>query len=242
MSILLEAHRKTAQNRKLQQEPTIHSEEPGRPAPEPLKAGPLLAMITLALAVSGWFTWRQYQLPEVASQLPVSQAAGQERASDSTNRSQEPRVETALIQVEDKPAAAPSNPLDQATPKPPRTPVEAFQAASSSPSSAGGGDTGLSPAAMTNQDESTPAPPEQDSAHVPEPIGYWELPDAIRAQVPEIRFNVLVYNQDSAQRFVLIDGRRLAEGDSVQPGLQVQEIRRDGVIFSYRLYKFLVKR
>jgi general secretion pathway protein B len=84
--------------------------------------------------------------------------------------------------------------------------------------------------------------PEQDTAHIPEPIGYWELPDAIRAEVPEIRFTVLVYNQDPEQRFVLIDGQRLAEGDSAQPGLLVQEIRRDGVIFSYRLYKFLVKR
>jgi len=60
--------------------------------------------------------------------------------------------------------------------------------------------------------------------------------------VPEIRFSVLVYNQDPAWRFVLVDGQRLAEGDEVQPGLQVEEIRRDGVIFSYRLYKFLVER
>jgi len=85
-------------------------------------------------------------------------------------------------------------------------------------------------------------PAEQDTAHIPEPIGYWELPDAIRAVVPEIRFTVLVYNQDPAQRFVLIDGERLAEGDAPLPGLKVEEIRRDGVIFSYRLYQFLVER
>jgi len=53
---------------------------------------------------------------------------------------------------------------------------------------------------------------------------------------------VLVYSKDPAERFVLVNGQRLAEGDSVQPGLLVDEIRRDGVIFSYRLYKFLVER
>lgn len=85
-------------------------------------------------------------------------------------------------------------------------------------------------------------PVEQDTAHIPKPIGYWELPDSIRTLVPEIHFTVLVYDENPAQRFVLIDGQRLVEGDAVLPGLQVEEIRRDGVIFSYRLYKFLVER
>jgi len=76
----------------------------------------------------------------------------------------------------------------------------------------------------------------------PEPIGYWELPDAIRADVPEITFSVLVYAADPADRFVLINGQRLGEGDSLKPGLVVKEIRRDGVVFSYRLYQFLVER
>jgi hypothetical protein len=34
----------------------------------------------------------------------------------------------------------------------------------------------------------------------------------------------------------------LGEGDSAQPGLEVKEIRREGVVFSYRLYQFLVER
>jgi len=68
------------------------------------------------------------------------------------------------------------------------------------------------------------------------------LPDAIRADVPEITFSVLVYAADPADRFVLINGQRLGEGDSLKPGLVVKEIRRDGVVFSYRLYQFLVER
>ena len=73
-------------------------------------------------------------------------------------------------------------------------------------------------------------------------VGYWELPDAIRADIPEIKFSVLVYAGEPADRFVLINGQRLAEGDSIQQGLVVEEIRRDGVVFSFRLYQFLVER
>ena len=76
----------------------------------------------------------------------------------------------------------------------------------------------------------------------PEPIGYWELPDSIRADVPVIKFSVLVYAANPADRFVLVNGQRLGEGDTLKPGLVVKEIRREGVVFSYRLYQFLVDR
>ncbi len=75
-----------------------------------------------------------------------------------------------------------------------------------------------------------------------QPISYWELPDSIRSSVPEIKFSVLVYAKDPADRFVLINGERLGEGDLAQPGLVVKEIRLDGVVFTYRLYQFLVER
>lgn len=265
MSILLEALRKTEKNQKKQQVPTIHMEEPSRPDPEPLKTGPLVAMIAVALVLSGWFTWRQYQLPEGIYQPPVTLAAGRVRSVDSTSGAEEPRVKMPPAPVESKPASAPSNPINEDVSKPPRTPVESFQAGTSSAESGqavtaqnDSADSKPASSAATNrpqttgagrslqttssQSVNTAAPAEQDTAHIPEPIGYWELPDAIRAVVPEIRFTVLVYNQDPAQRFVLIDGERLAEGDAPLPGLKVEEIRRDGVIFSYRLYQFLVER
>jgi general secretion pathway protein B len=91
-------------------------------------------------------------------------------------------------------------------------------------------------------EEPVGAVPEKYHPGEPAPIGYWELPDAVRADIPEIKFSVLVYAANSADRFVLINGQRLEEGDTVQPGLEVREIRRDGVIFSYRLYRFLVER
>ena len=50
------------------------------------------------------------------------------------------------------------------------------------------------------------------------------------------------YDENPDGRFVLINGRRLGEGDELQAGLVVGEIRRDGVVFTYRLYRFFVGR
>ena len=151
-----------------------------------------------------------------------------------------------------------------------RTPVESYQPPQSSVSPTTSGESGptTSDAADTAAKLPDPARPEQKttvglpepgskpaatnktakaeskSYHPgePAPIGYWELPDSIRAEVPEIKFSVLVYAADPEDRFVLINGQRLGEGDSAQPGLEVKEIRREGVVFSYRLYQFLVER
>ena len=81
-----------------------------------------------------------------------------------------------------------------------------------------------------------------DQPDVPGLLGYWELPDSVRANGPEVTFSVLVYDKNPENRFVLINGERLTEGDAHQPGMVVEEIRRDGVVFSYRLYRFLIEK
>lgn len=113
------------------------------------------------------------------------------------------------------------------------------QPGTSSP--AGAGSSGVSEEKGV-ADQSSGVAVKQFHPGAPAPISYWELPDAVRADVPEIKFSVLVYATDPADRFVLINGQRLGQGDSIQPGLEVREIRRDGVVFSYRLYQFLVEK
>ncbi len=80
------------------------------------------------------------------------------------------------------------------------------------------------------------------SAGEPQPISYWELPESVRSELPGLRVSVLVYANKPADRFILLNGKRQAEGDSYFPGLVVEEIRLDGVVFSYRLYRFLIRR
>jgi general secretion pathway protein B len=76
--------------------------------------------------------------------------------------------------------------------------------------------------------------------HQSEPISFWQLPVDIRSQMPPLKITVLVWAERAADRFVLLDSRRRVEGDEVAPGLLVEEIRRDGVVLSFRAYRFLV--
>jgi len=256
MSILLEALRKTEKNQHLHEAPSIHTSDQADTVSETLKTGPLALLLVAALFVSGWFVWQQYQPPAGSYRPPVTLPA------DKVRRASVPAAVDEVVNQEV------TRDLDQATPSSPaatnsrgrqRTPVESFQPAASNvpqPSTTNAGaSTSKRPAQQVENTSSRPSSPtiataaeevvviqEDQPPREPAPIGYWELPDSVRADVAEIKFTVLVYAADPAQRFVLINGERLGQGDSIQPGLVVKEIRRDGVIFTYRLYQFLVER
>ncbi|MGD9020454.1 MAG: general secretion pathway protein GspB [Lysobacterales bacterium] len=262
MSILLEALRKTEQQQR--PAPTIHDEDPKGSGPGPVLNWPMVAMMAVALIASGWAVWRQYEAPEGVYRPPVTLAPGQAGGTQ-TQAARESSADTAPAEAAERPATAPQKPLAGSPARSQRTPVESYSAPASSGTSASNSGPGITdgghPAATrgntaaesmagasTNPGLSATRQPaaaetrEAAEPHIPEPIGYWELPDAVRANVPEIRFSVLVYDEDPDGRFVLVNGQRLGEGDELQQGLAVEQIRRDGVVFSYRLYHFFVGR
>ena len=53
--------------------------------------------------------------------------------------------------------------------------------------------------------------------------------------------SVLVYAVRPQDRFVLVSGQRLVEKDEIEGGVVLEEIRRDGAVFQYRNYRFLMK-
>lgn len=75
-----------------------------------------------------------------------------------------------------------------------------------------------------------------------------ELPElrdfdiALRADLPPLRASMHVYDADPARRFVLIDGRRVSEGDVLGESLFLIEIRRDGSVLEFRGRRFLLPR
>jgi general secretion pathway protein B len=85
---------------------------------------------------------------------------------------------------------------------------------------------------------------ESDVADQPaesEPISFWQIPQSLRDNLPEFRITVLVYAEKPEDRFVLINGVRLLEQEELVSGVTLDEIRRDGAVFRYRNYRFLVK-
>ena len=69
---------------------------------------------------------------------------------------------------------------------------------------------------------------------VPDTIPAWEeLPAEVRAKVPELEIGMHRWHADPAERFVLIGGRRVNEGDVAGQQLWLREIRRDGLVLQF---------
>lgn len=265
MSILLEALRKSEKNQRLHEAPTIHTDDQSGSGSEPLQTGPLALLLVVALFASGWFVWHQYQPPAGSYQPPVTLAADKIRAvpeplvtdqeevkvapsdpvANNTMGQQRTPVETFQPEVATDSTPEPTDPVPATATTTTNTSASAVVTPDDNPFSSVQRPTGQPVQTDTETakiEQPVEAAPVQYQPGEPAPIGYWELPDAIRSDVPEIKFSVLVYATNPADRFVLINGQRLKEGDTAQPGLVVKEITRDGVVFSYRLYQFLVER
>ena len=262
MSILLEALRKSEKNQKPPEAPDIHADDQAGRTSDSIPTGPLALLLVIALFVSGWFIWNQYRVPAGQYQPPVTLAADEKTPTPTESAGQESdsgqMTQNAPVNAAGKQKVAVPKVADNSAGRP-RTPVEKFQKAISEDSKPGSvaaskpeapvktrpgtkTEAGQTAAVKTVSGQRDEIADQKYRPQEPAPISYWELPDAIREEVPEIKFSVLVYAIDPADRFVLINGQRLVEGDSLLSGPVVKEIRRDGVIFSHRLYQFLVER
>ncbi len=259
MSFLLDALRKTEDQKHRREVPTIHSADPA-PDSRPARRfmGPYLLVLLPAFFVLAWFGSRQFAdsgsgEAQPAPAKPVVAAPGVE----------DPRSGPAVTptgEMAELPWPGPvASRIDEALESPAdglpatvRTPVESLPApAVEEPGQSGSANiaSGEAPIVVGPQpgpvtDDAVPTPQGSEPYQPPRPsfITYWQLPDSIRAELPEFRVRVMVYAERPEDRFILVNGQRLLEGDSLQPGLVVREIRRDGVVFSYRLYEFLVTR
>ncbi len=69
----------------------------------------------------------------------------------------------------------------------------------------------------------------------------WELPFAVRREIPELKVSMHVFAAEPASRFVIVNGERRAEGDEFE-GLKLVEIRTDGIVFERQGQRFLYPR
>jgi len=266
MSILLDALKKSEQQRQLGQTPTLGTAVAEQPAANAtLNHWIPIALVVLSVSVMAWFGWQQLRYPEsaMAPETPSGPALTAEKTVPPRNGTDEPRTMTESYQANnsnpDAAVAAEKNApgdSDETRARLSRS-VSEFTA-ENDPSEADGqaDDPAASvPRQVTAVASPTPEPTLAESPssspsatrhsamkpHVSEPISYWELPQGVRDNLPDIRITVLVYATQSDDRFVLANGQRLTEKDELQSGLVLDEIRRDGAVFVYRKYRFLVK-
>ena len=224
----------------------------------------LLALLAVSVVLAAWLGWQHYRQADsgpvsgstAESQQTAAPGAGQVKvAADAEpepptrgGRQRTPvetfaaedkssTVDSAARAVESAPAALDKSEVNQS--------FTEFEA----PPEPDSGSTQAPPVGAQPAISKTAAPkpvakqgrPARPPATATEPITYWELPQGIRDGLPDLRITVLVFAERPEDRFVLIGGKRRVENDRLQEGLVLEEIRRDGVVFTYRNYRFLVK-
>ena len=65
---------------------------------------------------------------------------------------------------------------------------------------------------------------------------------ATKATIPPLRLDLHVYAPDPRKRFVLVNMKRLTEGQSTPEGVKVDSITTDGAVMSYRGVQFMMER
>jgi general secretion pathway protein B len=69
-------------------------------------------------------------------------------------------------------------------------------------------------------------------------ISLAELPLSLQQELPPMTITVHAYSGRPGDRLVGINNRMLREGDYVVPGLKLEQITPEGMVFAYKGYSF----
>jgi general secretion pathway protein B len=262
MSLILEALKKSEQQRRLGEAPTLGSPVlavRGRRTLLPL-FGALIA-ITIA---AGWWLLRPAP-PARTTAAPTAETAAptppMNRIKPTLVRSVPPRqAETKREPVPTKPmpsagleALAPPLPIapsiadrpGSVTQLPPPTALPATlpPAANVMVPKPANMPAPARPAANAPAPTPTPARPSAaPAATAPALPSVWDLPYATRKDLPDLALTMHVYASDPHERFVVIKGERHIEGDDLGDGVILREIRPDGMVLEFKGTRFVYPR
>jgi general secretion pathway protein B len=77
-----------------------------------------------------------------------------------------------------------------------------------------------------------------DAAQEQKVMSIYELPPAIQQEIPRMSISVHAYSPNLQDRVVMINDRMMREGQDLAPGLRLEQITPDGMIFSFGGYHF----
>lgn len=182
--------------------------------------------------------------PAPVAAAPAKPAAGDTRrnlrlpaADDRPGSVAELPVSSLVAGPRKPPAATPAAP---AAPKTAATPPPAKPAATVATT----GTPKAPPAAATDAvvAKAKPAQPAPRKPAVPALPSIWEMPYAVRKDLPAIALTMHVYSSVPAERFVVVEGERHVEGDDLGDGVTLQEIRNDGIVLDFKGKRFVYPR
>lgn len=200
MSFILDAIKKSEDERKRSKQPDLHSLQDNAVRSQAKvthqKGRFFLLLVALTiLTLSAWWLW-----PQISGQLLVWLESAQSArvatsVSDSSNSSSTPTT-NADINI-----AAEQSQLDR------NLNVKA---------------------AGKNYSSDDEIPPRNEVKEL------WQLPADFQAEIPALDFSFHVYSREPDKRTIIINGRRVREGQMVASGLKLKLISESGVILHYR--------
>jgi len=76
---------------------------------------------------------------------------------------------------------------------------------------------------------------------IPALVSFENLPEDIRSDLPELNIAAHYFSNNPSARMASINGRIMRQGQTITRGLIIEEITREGVIFSFRKHRFILK-
>lgn len=233
MSFILDALRKSDQQRQRSATPTLTGAQmPAAESRQPalLWYGVIAALLVGAGIVIGWLQQAPPQalpaaLPSVATR-PVDNRA------PALSAAALPTFPETVRKPEVPPQAQPAAPVPSAT-----APADGEAKAPVPPALPGPAAVAAAPKeiAAAKPVEANAAGDASREAGV---IQFSELPPALQQEVPKMSILAHSYSSKPKARFVFINDQMVHEEEYPVPGLKLEQITPDGMVFSYKGYRF----
>lgn len=233
MSFILDALKRAERERRIGQAPTVETlAQAVVPAAEPRRLlAPLLIAATLLIGgLAGYLLLRPRPIPATAPLAVAPEAAVPVRPAPAAPVSAAPPDAIddpdAIASLDD--LAEPGEEDGGERPAPDEPATTAASAAAAAP---------LQPVDIAAEPaiEATPA-----TAAPEEAVPLRDTPDSYRSQFPALSFDVHVFNDEPARRWVMIGGQRYREQDALPGGGAIAAIRADGVVIDFQNRRVLV--
>jgi len=212
VSYILDALRKSDQQRRRGAAPTLLAGQATAVAPRRpafLAYGLLATVLVAAGMVIGWLRpWQPEQAAPAGAELVAAKPLESTPRQPASAPSEMAPQPKAALQVQDAKPPAQASPA--LVPRKPQRPTRA-------------------------QPGGTAAP---DAARAQTVISIAELPLSVQQELPAMTISVHAYSGNPANRLVGINNRMLREGENVVPGLKLEQITPEGMIFGYKGFSF----
>lgn len=234
MSYILEALKKSDQQRQLSATPTLLTTQTPMAAPKPpvfLYYGLLAAALLGAGILIGWLRpWQAEQPAPATKPLAAKSPISISHQTAPAPLPEPPEMAEKTAQKLPPPNSTPAvQPAPRVAAMKPDRPAPARTETHDAPPRA----VAYAPATMPEK----PAGP-ADTAQEQKVVPLAELPLQIQQEIPAMTIPLHAYSSKPRDRLVSINDRILREGESLTPGLRLEQITPDGLIFSYKGYRF----